>query len=333
MTAGEQGPQRRDSEASHAASLAQKLLCWAALACACDGGTDGPPVDPDDVDGDGIANDLDVCPGTRDPAQHDEDGDRIGDLCDVCPTVADPEQGDRGEVDANAFPDGVGDACDPRPSRGGDRIAALHTFATDTTPSWQGSGWTIDGDRVRATSATSAPARWQHRRAEQGDAVSARLAVEVVAFAAAGAWLSVALDGDGVQSGRTCTLFADRNGDGSGDGSSELEVRELGGAVAVRTVPGAAAGPFDLIILRGIDRLGGKVACRLVFADGRAPIEASITTIDTLTTGQYVMAAEVADVTVTSLVVYASPVACPTTTATTTAAAAAPAGLAACNHP
>jgi hypothetical protein len=320
MSACEQGPQRGNSKASHVASVAQKLLCWAALACSCDDGTDRPPVDPDDVDGDGIANAEDVCPGVRDPAQHDEDGDRIGDACDVCPTVVDPEQADRGELDAIAFEDGVGDACDPRPSRGGDKIGALHTFAADSTPSWLGAGWTIDGDRARA--AAGSPARWRHRRAEQGDAVSARLAVEAVVFAADGASLSVTLDGDGVQSGRACTLLADRDADGSG----ELEVRELGGAAAVRAVPGAAPGaalgPLELIVLRGIDRMGGKVVCRLQYPDGRDPIEASIATIDNLTTGQYVMAAAGADVTVTSLVVYASPVACP-----------APAGLAACNIP
>jgi hypothetical protein len=322
MTAGEQGPQRGNSEASHAASVTQKLLCWAALACACDDRTDDlPPVDPNDVDGDGIANDQDICPDAHDPAQHDEDGDRIGDLCDVCPTVVDPEQRDRGELDASAFDDGVGDACDPRPSRGGDRLAALHTFAEDTTPSWLGGGWTIAGDRARATSATSEPARWQNRRAVQGDAVSARLAVERLEFGAAGARLAVALDGDGVQFGRTCTLHADRNG----DGNDELEVREIGGATAVRAVSGAVDAPLALIVLRGIDRMAGKVACRLVFGDGRAPLEVSIATIDTLTTGQYVMAAEVADVTVTSLAVYGSPVACPTTATT--------AGFVACNLP
>lgn len=294
------------------------LLGWAALACSCDGGTDPlPPVDPDDVDGDGIPNAVDVCPGVQDPAQHDEDGDRVGDTCDVCPTVPDPHQVDRGELSARAFEDGVGDACDPRPSRGGDKIGALHTFASDTTPVWLGAGWTIDGDRAQAIA--SAPARWQHRRGEQGDAVSARLAVEALVFVGDGARLSVALDGDGVQSGRACTLHADRDN----DGNDELELREPGGATTVRTVPGGAVAPLELIVLRGIDRMGGgKVVCRLHFAGDQDPIEASIVTVDNLTTGQYVMAAAGAEVTVTSLVVYASPVSCPTG-----------ASLAACNIP
>ena len=38
----------------------------------------------DDRDGDGIANDLDVCPDEPDRAQADADGDGIGDACDFC---------------------------------------------------------------------------------------------------------------------------------------------------------------------------------------------------------------------------------------------------------
>jgi hypothetical protein len=303
MSAGEQDPQRSKRGASHAASLAQKLLCWVALACSCDDGVTAPPVDPDDLDGDGIPNAQDVCPAVQDPPQHDEDGDGFGDLCDVCPTVADPLQRDRGELDANAFEDGVGDACDLRPSRGGDKLRALHTFAVDNTPSWLGAVWTIADDRVRA----SAAARWQHRRAEQGDAVFARLAVESLLFTGEGASLSVTLDGDGVESGRICALFADRNE----DNSDELELRELGGAIVVRELNLALPGPFELVVLRGIDRMGsGKILCRLQLPG--AKLEASIDTADSATTGQYVLAAAGADVSVTSLAVYASPTSCPT---------------------
>jgi hypothetical protein len=314
MSAGGQDPERGEREASHAGSVAQKLVCWVgvacACACACDGGTAAPPVDPDDLDGDGIPNDQDVCPLVQDLLQHDEDGDGFGDRCDVCPTVADPLQADRGELDALAFEDGVGDACDLRPSRGGDRLRALHTFAEDDAASWIGAGWTIAGDRARASGAAS----WRHERAEQGDAMFARLAVEAVTFSAGGARVAVALDGDGAQSGAICALLGDRNA----DGRDELEVRELQGAVAVRELPGAAAGPLELLVLRGIDRMGGgKVVCRLVHGGGRpeAPIEASIDTIDGTTTGEYVLAADGADVTVTSLAVYAAPLSCPTTAA------------------
>ena len=315
MSAGGQDPQRGEREAWHAASLAQKLLGWLALvvgpAAVCAGAPGcaaedpaAPPVDPDDLDGDGIPNAQDLCPTLRTPTEHDEDGDGIGDACDVCPTVFDPHQRDRGEIDALAFEDGVGDACDLRPSRGGDRLRALHAFDVDTTPSWIGAGWTIGDDRARA----SGDARWRHKRAEQGDAAFARLAVEAVTFTATAAMVAVALDGDGVESGRICALFADRNG----DGSDELEVRELQGAVSIRELAGPAAGPFELLLLRGIDRMGGgRVMCRLEIAGG-AKLEASIATIDGTTTGQYVLAAAGADVTVTSLAVYASPTSCPT---------------------
>jgi hypothetical protein len=306
MSAAEREQQRGKREASHAARVAQKLLGWLALGCACDGGPAAPPIDPDDVDGDGIPNAQDACPDVADPTQHDEDGDGFGDACDVCPTVSDPEQLDRGELDGIAFDDGVGDACDPRPSTGGDRISALYTFAADSPSAWTGAGWSIAGDRARASGA----ARWLGTRAASGDAVTARLALESVAWAAAGGAVSVALDGDGVGSARACALVADRNG----DGSDELEARELGGAVAVRELAAGAAGPLTLIVQRGVDRRtgAGVVHCLVVLPDRPdEPITATIPTSDDTTTGQYVIAAADAETVVTSLVVYASPLACP----------------------
>ena len=278
------------------------IACMVALACSCDDGVMGTPVDPDDIDGDGIPNERDDCPGTHDPAQHDEDGDGFGDPCDVCPTVADLQQRDRGEVDALAFEDGVGDACDPRPSRGGDKIGALHVFTVDSTPSWLGGGWTIGGDRVSA----SGTARWQHKRAEQGDGIAARLTVESVAWLDDGASLSVTVDGDGVESGRSCALFADRDT----DGNDELEAQELGGVLVVQALSGAVAGPVTLIAQRGIERTGtGKLLCRIEYGDRNAT--AMLPTIDATTTGQYAIAATSAEVVATSLVIYTSPVACP----------------------
>jgi hypothetical protein len=43
---------------------------------------------PDDLDGDGIDNDEDNCPGTSNVDQADFDGDEVGDLCDLCPLTA-----------------------------------------------------------------------------------------------------------------------------------------------------------------------------------------------------------------------------------------------------
>ena len=281
------------------------LLCGLALACSCDDGITAP-VDPNDLDGDGIPNALDNCPGVRAPSQHDEDGDGFGDACDVCPTVVDPLQTDRGETDSIAFEDGVGDACDPRPTRGGDKIGALHTFAEDTAPSWRGAGWAIAADRVRASEA----ARWQHAIAVTGDAVTARLAIESLAWTGTDGSVAVALDGDGVEGGRSCTLFQDRDS----DGSDELEVQELGGAIETLPLAGVAAGPVELVVQRGVERRTGTgtIHCRLL--EGGVERRVTVDTTDDATTGPYVSAAAEADVVATSLVVYRTPIACPSVT-------------------
>lgn len=307
MSAGEQ-QREQGRNPSHGASLAQKLVGWLALACACDDGTSAPPVDPDDLDGDGIPNAQDRCPGVNDPAQHDEDGDGVGDLCDVCPTVPDPLQLDRGELDSIAFDDGVGDACDPRPTRGGDQIGALHTFVEGGP--WIGEGWTIADDRVHASALGSA--RWRHPKAMMGDGMTARLAIESIAWAPTGGRIAVSLDGDGLESGGVCELFQDRDA----DGSDELEVRELGGATRTRELLATVDGPIVLIAQRAIDRFTGTgtITCRLHELDetGALTDEVALTiaTSDDATTGQYVISAEDADLTATSLLVYKAPVGC-----------------------
>jgi hypothetical protein len=71
----------------------------------------------DDLDGDGIKNDVDNCPNTANPDQADIDGDNIGDVCDDsdgdgifdstdnCPTIANTNQADLDK-------DNIGDVCD-----------------------------------------------------------------------------------------------------------------------------------------------------------------------------------------------------------------------------
>lgn len=73
-----------------------------------------------DTDGDGFTDAVDDCPFVVDPLQRDHDGDHRGDACDVCPH--------RVDSGADSDLDGVGDACDPRPSMPGDRIAYFEGF-------------------------------------------------------------------------------------------------------------------------------------------------------------------------------------------------------------
>ncbi len=58
-----------------------------------------------DLDGDGVANEADVCPFDQDAGQAEADGDGLGDACDNCPGAPNP-----GQEDFDG--DGVGDACD-----------------------------------------------------------------------------------------------------------------------------------------------------------------------------------------------------------------------------
>ena len=58
-----------------------------------------------DLDGDGVSDEIDNCPNISNPLQEDEDGDGIGDVCDNCIAVANPLQED---ADNN----GIGDICE-----------------------------------------------------------------------------------------------------------------------------------------------------------------------------------------------------------------------------
>jgi hypothetical protein len=77
--------------------------------------------DPNDTDGDGVADSIDNCPHIGNPNQTDMDGDLKGDACDDdidgdgvlnaadnCPLEPNPGQEDRDG-------DGIGDICDPNP--------------------------------------------------------------------------------------------------------------------------------------------------------------------------------------------------------------------------
>ncbi len=94
-----------------------------------------PP--PTDRDGDGVADDDDLCPDLADD-QHDEDRDAIGDACDPCPTYP--------QDTANADGDGLPDNCDPFPTTPGDELALFHGFH-EMPPTWSVEpGWSFSED-------------------------------------------------------------------------------------------------------------------------------------------------------------------------------------------
>ncbi|MFO0758827.1 MAG: DNRLRE domain-containing protein [Byssovorax sp.] len=74
-----------------------------------------------DIDGDGVCDDVDVCPSHADPQQLDSDGDGFGDACDNCvdvPNAIGQELGGYFQSDVDG--DGVGDACEAIAVCGGD---------------------------------------------------------------------------------------------------------------------------------------------------------------------------------------------------------------------
>jgi Tol biopolymer transport system component len=77
----------------------------------------------EDVDGDGVPENVDTCPGIYNPDQSDTDGDGIGDACDNCPTMHDPLQTD---TDG----DYIGDACDTDADNDG--VADKDSIDTDS---------------------------------------------------------------------------------------------------------------------------------------------------------------------------------------------------------
>lgn len=101
---------------------------------------------PNDDDADGVANASDNCVGQANPDQHDEDGDLVGDVCDNCPHVANATQANVMEPAGQA--DGVGDACDPRPTIGGDTIERFIGFQAMPSDLTLTGTWAIAADAI-----------------------------------------------------------------------------------------------------------------------------------------------------------------------------------------
>jgi len=111
-----------------------------------DTGSGAPGAPQGDSDGDGVADLVDNCATVANVDQRDHDADGRGDRCDVCPHL--PDTG------SDADGDSVGDACDPNPTRAGDRIAFFIGFydPVDWKPVIGGATWQVAGGELRQTS-------------------------------------------------------------------------------------------------------------------------------------------------------------------------------------
>lgn len=215
------------------------------MLAACGGGSASvaDAADPNDLDGDHIANADDDCPRVFDADQHDEDGDGVGDACDNCPAIANPNQADSTEEQLLQFPDGVGDACDPQTALGGNDLAAFYAFAEqDDANAFTGDGWTIAGDQLHATG----DARWDSKRPARGLGVWLTTRIASLTWTSAAARVAFTIDGDG---GGECAIVRDSDG----DGSDELVLAQ---PVAATTKPlGIAIAPgskLDVTLIRQI---------------------------------------------------------------------------------
>ncbi len=249
-----------------------------------------PDANPDDVDGDGVVNAQDNCPRFTNADQHDEDGDGVGDICDNCPTIANADQADTTEAAINGqFPDGVGNACDQRPSVSNDNVARFYSFASAAQAgSFIGSGWTIDADAAVSTGT----AMWR-ASPERGEIAILVAEIGALSFTAGGE-LTIAVDGDGIQSGSACTLRD----------TGELLARELAGGATMTTSAPALAPPITLLVWRSVVGASPSITCRVTSAGETRSVEAPL--VETTTVGNQALVAAGAVSSVTSLVLYTS---------------------------
>jgi hypothetical protein len=242
----------------------------------------------------GTTVDAASCASTADP--HDEDGDGVFDACDNCPATANPGQGDFAEAEIGAFPDGVGDACDPRPSIGGEVLRGFYAFDRDSDASaWTGSGFAISDDAVHAVGG----ATWINNRTWFGDGLYVLAQASSISFAATGE-LTITLDGDGIGAGAQCVFAA-----------GTITAREIAaGSTSVDlATPINDVDPVSLVAWRGIGMSpSGRVArltCRVT--RGKDIKDAELTLSDDTTTGQHGVSVRDASVHITSVSVYTSP--------------------------
>lgn len=255
-----------------------------------------PPLDPDDLDRDGIPNADDNCPERHNVDQHDEDLDGVGDACDVCPADTDPDQSDFGEAGAFGFGDGIGDACDPRASRDGDRLVKFDGFGTDTSANWRGTGWGIGADVARAIT----EARWAHPQEFQGDGLYAKISVLGLIWLLPEGRVEVSVNGDGETGGASCAIVRDTDG----DGEDELVAREVGGMIETVSLGRAITRPTTITAWRSIDlQRDAFLICRV---DDQDLIE--IPLFDEIPSGSFGFASSGAITSIGSISAYTFPI-------------------------
>jgi len=256
--------------------------CWLVVA-ACGGST--APVD-------------DAPPTGHCTNAHDEDGDGIPDGCDNCPTWPNPDQADTTEMADMQFPDGVGDACDLRPARAGDKLVAFYPFASpDEASAFTGTGWTIANDRAIGDTAL-----WESRGHYQGDGIYAEIHLATVTWNAVGDSVYVSVDGDGVSSGARCGIT-------HGDTVDAIDAREIGGAVMTAPI-GPILPDTDVVLVawRNVNlTYQATFVCRVFYA---GPHDVMFDLLDPTALGTYAMASVGAHAEVASAVVYTSPILC-----------------------
>lgn len=105
---------------------------------------------------------------------HDDDGDCVPDMVDKCPGLPDPAQGDQdGDL--------VGDACDPDPLQGGNKLLV---FVPNTDPltlsGWNTSGaWSIANDALANADVMNGTEDWAYWDQQQIQPVEVQTVMHV----------------------------------------------------------------------------------------------------------------------------------------------------------
>lgn len=227
---------------------------------------------------------------------YDEDGDGIFDACDNCPATPNPTQADTTEEAVQAFPDRVGDACDPRPGVGGDKLVAFYSFASETqADAWNGTGFAISDDALHGV----AGAQWSRTQRATGDGLFVLAQISSVSLGTDGTF-TITLDGSPLGAGYSCVL-----------GAASLTTVESGGPMTSVPLSPAIAeqDPLSLVAWRSIAIVQGvrtaKLICRVI--RGTKVDEVTAVLGDDIADGGVLLASSAAAIDIASLSVYTSP--------------------------